>query len=85
MLAQKNQNSLQVSRFTPREKEVLNLLANGYTNGAIAAQLFIDIKTVENHLSSIYAKLREQHDFNSKHPRIEAAKIFWKENTSLTV
>ncbi len=44
--------------MTPREKEILKLLAQGKRNKEIAAELFISEKTVKNHLANIYAKLK---------------------------
>jgi ATP/maltotriose-dependent transcriptional regulator MalT len=43
--------------LTTRELEVLRLVAAGETNKAIAADLFISERTVDRHLSNIYAKL----------------------------
>ncbi|WP_162005678.1 response regulator transcription factor [Dictyobacter vulcani] len=43
--------------LTGREKEVLQLLASGLTNIQIADQLVISPRTVQTHLSTIYAKL----------------------------
>jgi DNA-binding NarL/FixJ family response regulator len=43
--------------LTPREREVLALLAEGRTNPQIAADLFISVKTVGIHVSNILAKL----------------------------
>jgi DNA-binding CsgD family transcriptional regulator len=43
--------------LTPRETEVLRLVAVGASNAAIAAELFISAKTVSVHVSSIMAKL----------------------------
>jgi DNA-binding CsgD family transcriptional regulator len=43
--------------LTPRETEVLRLVATGASNAAIAAELFISAKTVSVHVSSIMAKL----------------------------
>jgi DNA-binding CsgD family transcriptional regulator len=45
------------SALTPREAEVLGLVAAGASNAAIAAELFISAKTVSVHVSSILAKL----------------------------
>jgi DNA-binding NarL/FixJ family response regulator len=42
---------------TQREKEILKLLAEGYTNRQIGEMLFISVKTVEKHRSNIMAKL----------------------------
>jgi non-specific serine/threonine protein kinase len=43
--------------LTPREAEILRLLAAGMTDPAIAAALFISVRTVENHVARIFAKL----------------------------
>jgi DNA-binding NarL/FixJ family response regulator len=42
---------------TQREREILKLLAEGYTNREIAGMLYISIKTVEKHRANIMAKL----------------------------
>jgi DNA-binding NarL/FixJ family response regulator len=44
--------------LTDREREILSLIARGDTNAAIAARLFLSIKTVRNHVSNIYSKLQ---------------------------
>ena len=44
-------------RLTDREQEVLKLIADGQSNGQIAATLFISPKTVSVHVSNILAKL----------------------------
>ena len=46
-----------LSRLTPREREVLDLLATGATNKTIATTLFITEKTASVHVSNILAKL----------------------------
>jgi len=46
-----------LSRLTPREREVLDLLATGAPNKTIAANLFISEKTVSVHVSNMLAKL----------------------------
>ena len=43
--------------LTPREKEVLRLLAQGLDNAAIARRLVVTKRTVQNHVSNIYSKL----------------------------
>jgi DNA-binding CsgD family transcriptional regulator len=43
--------------LTPREQEILVLLAAGQTDPEIAAALFISVRTVENHVAHILAKL----------------------------
>jgi DNA-binding CsgD family transcriptional regulator len=44
-------------RLTARELEVLRMVAAGETNKAIAAELFVSERTVDRHMSNIYAKL----------------------------
>jgi DNA-binding NarL/FixJ family response regulator len=43
--------------LTPREREVLELIAQGLSNTAIADRLTVSISTVGNHVTSIFAKL----------------------------
>lgn len=45
------------SRLTNREREILQLIAEGYTSKEIANMLFISVKTVENHRANIMNKL----------------------------
>jgi DNA-binding NarL/FixJ family response regulator len=47
-----------VAELSPREREVLSLMAEGRSNSAICAKLFLSPKTVETHVSSIFNKLR---------------------------
>lgn len=47
--------------LTPREREVLQLIAEGHTNNAIAEILTISVKTVEKHRASLMSKL-DVHD-----------------------
>lgn len=43
--------------LTEREREILDLVARGLTNPAIASRLFLSEKTVRNHVSNIFTKL----------------------------
>jgi len=54
--------------LSDREREVLSLLAQGLSNKAIAAQLFLSVRTVEGHMASLYNRL-------GVHSRTEAALI----------
>jgi DNA-binding NarL/FixJ family response regulator len=49
--------SMGAGSLSPREAQVLRLLATGKTNRAIAAGLFISERTVERHVSNIFVKL----------------------------
>ena len=46
-----------LSELTPREREVLGLVAEGRTNASIAKELWLTEKTVETHVRSILGKL----------------------------
>ena len=52
-----DEDELGLGSLTAREREVLNLLARGMSNAAIAEELVITNKTVKNHLSRIYEKI----------------------------
>lgn len=45
------------NELTPREEEILSLIADGLTNKGIAEKLFLSEGTVKNYISSIYSKL----------------------------
>jgi DNA-binding NarL/FixJ family response regulator len=58
---QAGQKGLSISPFpelTDREREVLDLIAQGRDNADIASKLFISSKTVSNHISNIFSKLQ---------------------------
>ena len=44
--------------LSPREREVLTLMAEGLSNNGICGRLFLSPKTVEPHVHSIFGKLR---------------------------
>jgi len=46
-----------VETLTEREREILDLLAQGLSNKMIAAQLYLSVRTVEGHLANIYSRL----------------------------
>ncbi|GAA3390815.1 response regulator transcription factor [Cryptosporangium minutisporangium] len=48
----------EIARLTPREQEVLGLIASGLRNHDIASRLFISERTVGNHITSIFRKLQ---------------------------
>jgi DNA-binding NarL/FixJ family response regulator/class 3 adenylate cyclase len=47
-----------LDELTPREREVLELMAEGRSNQAVAERLFITLRAVEKHVTSIFTKLR---------------------------
>ncbi len=48
----------ELDRLSGREREVLQLIARGYTYREAAAELYISIKTIESHVSSVLRKLQ---------------------------
>jgi DNA-binding NarL/FixJ family response regulator len=69
-----------LARLTPREREVLTLMAEGRSNAAIAARLFVSEKAVGKHTNSIFAKLDlpQAHDDN----RRVLAVLAWLQGTA---
>ena len=51
--------------LTPREQEVLQLIAAGHSNPEIAAELFIAVTTVKTHVKNIYGKLQVTNRFQA--------------------
>ncbi|HEY6030736.1 MAG TPA: response regulator transcription factor [Gaiellaceae bacterium] len=47
-----------LDELTPREREVLELMAEGLSNAAIAGRIFVTERAVEKHVTSIFQKLR---------------------------
>ena len=60
-----------LASLTPREREVLQLMAEGRTNGAIGAQLFIGVGAVEKNVTAIFGKLGLE-DSGTDHRRVLA-------------
>ncbi len=48
----------ELDRLSPRERDVLRLIARGYSYKEVAKELFISVKTVETHVSSVLRKLQ---------------------------
>jgi two-component system, NarL family, response regulator LiaR len=69
---QKKELNTQVEEYgiTPRETEILGLLAEGLSYKEIAAQIFISVKTIRKHIYNIYEKLHV-------HSRLEALNKFF--------
>ena len=56
MLGRRRETSA-LSELTPREHEVLGLLAQGYSNAGVASRIVVSQRSVEKHVTSIMAKL----------------------------
>ncbi|WP_207457286.1 response regulator [Herbiconiux sp. SYSU D00978] len=64
-----------LTALTPRERDVLGLMAEGRSNSAIAARLMIGVGAVEKNVASIFTKLRLV-DSGSEHRRVLAVLAF---------
>ena len=60
-----------LASLTARERDVLQLMAEGRTNAGIAAKMFVGVGAVEKHVTSIFAKLGLE-DSGSDHRRVLA-------------
>jgi DNA-binding NarL/FixJ family response regulator len=57
-VARGSEAAAEVAQLTPRERDVIRLLAAGRSNRMLAAELFVSERTVKTHVSNILAKLR---------------------------
>lgn len=65
-----------LTSLTPREREVLSLMAQGMSNAAIAGKLVVTSGAVEKHTQRIFAKLRLSPDDGAGHRRVLAVLAF---------
>jgi DNA-binding NarL/FixJ family response regulator len=71
--AQTNQSP--VARLTEREREVLELMATGKDNTAIAGALFLTTRAVEKHINAIFSKLGVSEE-TEVHKRVKAVLVY---------
>jgi DNA-binding NarL/FixJ family response regulator len=64
--------------LTPRERQVLALMAEGMSNGAVARRLVVTDGAVEKHISNIFLKLDLQHT-ESTHRRVKAVLAYLRQ------
>jgi len=70
-----------LARLTRRQREIMELVASGLTNAAIAERLVIAEKSVENQLTNIYGELSvDRHESATVHPRVSAVLTYLKES-----
>jgi DNA-binding NarL/FixJ family response regulator len=67
-----------ISQLTPREREVLELMAEGRSNQAIAEKLVVTLRAVEKHVTSIFGKLRLPAD-EQDHRRVLAVLTYLRQ------
>jgi DNA-binding NarL/FixJ family response regulator len=71
-LVGRHRGAAAVEQLTPREREVLTLMAEGHSNTGIAELLFVTVPAVERHVTGIFAKLGLQHSEGTQHRRVLA-------------
>jgi DNA-binding NarL/FixJ family response regulator len=65
-----------LGRLTPRQREVLALIAEGYSNSAIAEHLVLARKSVENHINGLYRDLGMDPEDTNVNPRVRVARAY---------
>jgi DNA-binding NarL/FixJ family response regulator len=70
-----------LSALTPREREVLQVMAQGRTNAGVAAALVLSQKAVEKHINSIFSKLGLTSSQDG-HPRVRAVLRYLAEDSA---
>jgi DNA-binding NarL/FixJ family response regulator len=79
---QNNRESQFLSELTDREREVLDCMARGLSNSAIAEELYIQPRTVERHIGSIFSKMRLQPQPKA-HARVQAVLAYLQDSGRL--
>ncbi|MGH2366483.1 MAG: LuxR C-terminal-related transcriptional regulator [Chloroflexota bacterium] len=68
-----------IDRLSPRQRQVLELIVQGYSNAAIAEKLVIAPKSVEHHINQLYRELGIQTGGpGAIHPRVQAVLVYLK-------
>lgn len=70
-----------VGRLNPRHQEVLELLAQGYSNAGIAESLKLSRKSVETYINAIYQELHLSHE-QDIHARVKATLLYLESSRS---
>jgi DNA-binding NarL/FixJ family response regulator len=70
-----------LGRLTQRQREILDLIAAGYTNAAIADRLVLSPRTIENQLNQLYRELGLAADQRELNPRVRAALVYIRESS----
>jgi DNA-binding NarL/FixJ family response regulator len=81
VLARRRAEGSPLSRLTPRETEILALVAQGYSNQGIADLLVLTKRAIEKHINAIFLKLdlNEEHDVSR---RVKATLIYLADSTA---
>ncbi|MFJ8510110.1 response regulator [Streptomyces avermitilis] len=67
-----------LDQLTPKEREVLALMAEGHSNAGIAAKLVVTVPAIERHVTGIFLKLGLQQAESSQHRRVLAVLEYLK-------
>jgi DNA-binding NarL/FixJ family response regulator len=73
--AQSTSAGSRVDKLTPREREILAMIAEGRSNAAIARALFITTRAVERHINGIFARL-ELEESAEANRRVQAVLVY---------
>ncbi len=68
-----------LSRLTPRQTDILELIAQGYSNAAIAERLILAEKSVENQINLLYQQLAIDRATSGVQPRVKAVLTYLDE------
>ena len=68
-----------LATLTPRQLDILELVAEGWTNDAIADRLSLSVKTIENQIVLIYQHLGLDRTRDPVHPRVKAVLLYLTE------
>lgn len=68
--------------LTPRQWEVLQFIAQGYSNSAIADRLVLSEKSVENYINAVYQQLQITRG-DRVHPRVKAVLLYLQQSTEV--
>ncbi len=68
-----------LSRLTPRQMDILELIAQGYSNAAIAERLVLAEKSVENQINLLYQQLEIDRSTSGVQPRVKAVLTYLDE------
>ena len=82
LIASPNPPASLLKELSPRELEVLGWMAKGYRNRTVADILFLELKTVERHINSIYSKLGDCPE--SKEMRVHAITLYLRATGQLS-
>lgn len=80
--AHQRQRDSALSSLTPRELEVLELVAAGMSNAAVAAALTLTVRAVEKHITAILAKLGIEAGDGAVHRRVRAVLLYLSETAA---